>query len=64
MSMMLTPRETTAMLNITANELRDLRRRNRLAYIKVGYRTIRYARQDIEAFMNRNRVSAIGEPVK
>jgi hypothetical protein len=34
---MLTPKEAAAVLNITEGELRDLRYRNRVAFVKLGY---------------------------
>ena len=63
-SEMLTPDETASLLKISADELRDLRRRKRLAFVKLGYRTIRFRLQDLEAFIQRYRVAAIGEPVQ
>jgi excisionase family DNA binding protein len=63
-SEMLTPDETATLLKISADELRDLRRRKRLAFVKLGYRTIRFRLQDLEAFIQRYRVAAIGEPVQ
>lgn len=64
MNKMLTPKEAAAVLNITEGELRDLRYRNRVAFVKVGYRTVRYALQDLEAFLKRYRVAAAGEGVE
>ncbi len=63
MSKMLTPKEAAAVLNITEGELRDLRYRNRVAFVKLGYRTVRYSLQDLEAFLKRYRVSAVGEGI-
>jgi excisionase family DNA binding protein len=60
---MLTPDEVAVYLKISLDELRDLRRRKRLAFVQLGYRTIRFRRQDIESFIQRYRVAAIGEPI-
>ncbi len=61
---LLTPDEAAAYLKITVGELRDLRYRSRVAFIKVGYRTMRYRQEDLDALIERYRVSAVGEPIK
>ncbi len=61
MTPFLTTAETAAYLNVSLDEVRDLRRQKHLAFVKLGYRTIRFRIQDLEAFINRRRVSAIGE---
>ncbi len=63
MNALLTPKEAAAVLKITEGELRDLRRRKRVAFIRLGYRTVRYPLQDLDAFLKRYRVSAIGDPI-
>ncbi len=63
MNALLTPKEAAAVLKITEGELRDLRRRKRVAFMRLGYRTVRYPLQDLEAFLQRCRVSAIGESI-
>ena len=64
MNEMLTPDEAAAYLKISLEEIRELRSRKRLAFVKLGYRTIRFRQQDLEAFIQRCRVSAIGEPIQ
>ena len=56
---LLTPDEAATYLKITAGELRDLRYRSRVAYVKVGYRTVRYRQDDLDAFITRYRVTGI-----
>jgi excisionase family DNA binding protein len=61
---LLTAAEAAAFLKVTEGELRDLRRRKRVAYSKLGYRSIRFRQQDLDDFIERYRVSAIGEPIR
>lgn len=63
-SELVTTDEAAAYLKVSHDEVRDLRRRKRLAYVKLGYRTIRFRQQDLDAFVERNRVTAIGEPIQ
>ena len=63
MNELLTPDEAAACLKVSLDELRDLRLRKRLAFVKFGYRSVRFKREDLESFVKRYRVAAIGEPV-
>ena len=61
---LLTLPQAAEVLNITLRELRILRQRRRLAFCKMGHRTIRIHRRDIEAFQTRVRIPSIYETVK
>jgi excisionase family DNA binding protein len=64
MNELLTPDEAAAYLRVSLDELRDLRLRKRLAFVKFGYRSVRFRKEDLESFVKRYRVAAIGEPVQ
>ena len=42
-------------------ELKSLRERRLLAFVKLGHRSIRYKRKDVERLIDSHRVAAIGE---
>ncbi|MFC1452605.1 hypothetical protein ACFLSJ_04585 [Verrucomicrobiota bacterium] len=44
-----------------AGELKRLRARRALPYIRFGHKSIRYKRRDVLDFIERHRVAAIGE---
>jgi excisionase family DNA binding protein len=51
--------EAAELLKLSVSGMRRLQQRRRIPFIKVGGR-IRFARQDLVSFVQRNRVEAIG----
>lgn len=58
-----TPQETAAYLKVSLDELKDMRHHHKLAYVNLGYRTVRFRPQDVEAFVLRRRVAVAGESI-
>ena len=48
---------------LTPSELKHLRERRLLAFVKLGHRSIRYMRRDIETLIQSHRVAAFREVV-
>jgi len=60
----LTPREAAHYLGVTLRTLKELRQRRRIPFYRLGHRTLRFSRKDLDAYLRRVRVSAIGEGVR
>jgi excisionase family DNA binding protein len=56
---LLTIPDAAEVLKISVSGIRRLQQRRRIPFIKVGG-SIRFARQDLMSFLDRNRVDAIG----
>jgi hypothetical protein len=48
-------------LGISTRELKELRRQRRVAYYRIGHRTMTYAVADLDAFLTKCRVAPAGE---
>ena len=57
----LTTEQAAEFLAVPVSMVKRLRERRLIPYVKIGYRTIRYALHDLEKYVQRNRVAAIGE---
>jgi len=51
-------------LGIPPHELKELRRRRRLAFYRIGHRTVSYDITDLDAFLAACRVAPIGAKIK
>jgi hypothetical protein len=51
-------------LTVTSEKLKELRLRREIPYLRLGHRTIRYRRDDLEAYLSRIRVAAVWEGVQ
>ena len=51
-------------LTTTGEKLKELRLRREIAFLRLGHRTIRYRRDDLEAYLSRIRVAAVWEGAK
>ena len=48
-------------LGVTVRELKEMRRARKIAFYRIGHRTVSYAVADLDAFLNGCRVAAVGE---
>ena len=56
---LLTIAEAAELLKISVSGMRRLQQRRRIPFIKLGG-SIRFARQDLTSYLQRNRVEAVG----
>jgi len=48
-------------LGITVRELKEMRRARKIAFYRIGHRTVSYAVADLDAFLNGCRVASVSE---
>ena len=53
--------EARQFLGCTPRVLKELRRRRRITFYRLGHRSVAYDRSSLERYLNSRRVSAIGE---
>lgn len=56
---LLSPADVQAEYSLTLAHQRRLRQSRRIPFVRVGHRTVRYERADIEAYLYTHRVAAL-----
>ena len=59
MEKLLTTKQVASLLNISTSSVRRLYRDEELQYLKLGHRSIRFSRCDVENFLERNKPKEI-----
>ena len=61
MGELMSSKEAARYLGVTLRFLRELRVRRRLPHYRLGYKTITYSREELDRYIRRSRINAIGE---
>ena len=61
MDRILNGQQAAAYMGVSGRFLRQLRERRRIPHFRVGHRTVVYRRDDLDRYIERSRVNALGE---
>ena len=59
MEQLLTPKQVSSILKISTSTVRRLYRDGELRYLRIGHRTVRLYRSDIEDYLTKNKLKKV-----